>query len=66
MTSGPEAGSRGNGRGKEVKTERQHNPSNTLHNTPQVVWATEHVRNKRPDENEKQGEGQIIVRKMIV
>lgn len=66
MTSGPKAGSRGKGRGEEVKTEKEHNPINPLPNTPQVVWATEHLENKRADENEKQGGCQIIVRKMLV
>lgn len=46
--------------------EGEHNPINSLQNTPQVVWATEHLQHKREDENEKQGGGQIIVHKMLV
>lgn len=41
MTSGPRAGSRGKGRGEEVKTVGQHNLINLCQTPLQVVWATE-------------------------
>lgn len=51
---------------EEVKRWGQHNRINPLQNNPEVVWAREHLHNKRADVNKKRGEGQIIFCKMIV